>query len=182
MRLPQASWLPLCLYRQYTRCLRRRRSSCKFSTSNQPTSPVSSSGGSLAGSHVYPSSTPTSVPATPPAIGRATYASALSSFPPAPSDNDDISVGYDFIGSDGSHNTTSEATTSYHAPCFVDEEQCPAPFIVPPPTPPSRGLLPSWLLRPLLFLICAYSTCHQSLNSNDPLLPTRRTVCQAVQY
>jgi hypothetical protein len=124
---------------------------------------------------------PASVPAPPPAIGRATYASVLSSFPPAPSDDDDISVGYDFIGSDGSHNTTSEATTSYYAPCFVDEEQCPAPFIVPPPTPPSRGLLPSWLLRPLLFLICVYSTCHQSLNSNTSLLPNCRTVRQAVQ-
>ena len=132
-----------------------------------------------------PQPTPASVPAPPPAIGRATYASALSSFPPAPSDDDDISVGYDFIGSDGSPNTTtSEATsstTSYYAPCFVDEEQYPTPFIVPPPTPPSRGLLPSWILCPLLFLICAYSTCHQSLNLNTPLLPTRRTVRQAVQ-
>jgi hypothetical protein len=129
-----------------------------------------------------PQLAPASVPAPLPAIGRATYASALSSFPPAPSDDDDISVGYDFVGSDGSPNTTtSKATTSYYAPCFVDEEQCPIPFVVPPPTPPSRGLLPPWILRPLLFLICAYSMCHQSLNSNTPLLPTRRTVRQAVQ-
>jgi hypothetical protein len=58
----------------------------------------------------------------------------------------------------------------------------PCPFYSPPPTPRSRGLLPLWILRPLLFLICAYSTCHQSLNSNTQLLPTRRTVHQAVQY
>ena len=128
-----------------------------------------------------PQPTPASAPAPPHAIGRATYASALSSFPPALSDDDDISVEYDFLGSDSSPNTTNDATTSYYAPRFVDEEKCPDQFIVPPPTPPSRGLLPSWLLRPLLFLICAYSTCHQSLNSNTPLLPTRRTVRQAVQ-
>ena len=81
-----------------------------------------------------PQPAPASVPAPSPAIGRATYASALPSFPPAPSDNDDISVGYDFIGSDGhsSNTTTSEAPTPYYAPCFVDEEQCPTPFIVPP--------------------------------------------------
>jgi hypothetical protein len=124
-----------------------------------------------------------SVPAPPPAIGHATYASALSSFPPALSDDDDISVGYDFVGSDGSPNTTtSDAPTSYDAPCFVDEEQCPTPFVVPPPTPPSHGFLPSWILRPSLFLIYAYSsTCHQSLNSNTSLLPTCRTVRQVVQ-
>ena len=75
----------------------------------------------------------------------------------------------------------SNATTFYYAPCFMDEEQCPTPFIFQPPTQ-SRGFLLPWILHPLLFLICAYSTCHQSLKSNTPLVPTRPTTMpQAVQ-
>ena len=124
-----------------------------------------------------PSLAPSSVPASSPAIGRAIYASALSSFP-ASSDDDDLSIGYDFVDSDSNPNPTSDATTSYYdLASWTKNNVLSLSYI----NHPYSGFLLTWILHPLLFLICAYSTCHQSLNSNTPLLQTCHMVGQAVQ-
>ena len=155
-------------------CFSRHGPPCQFLTSSHPTPPVQPP------APAPHQSAPSSVPALSPAIDHATYASTLSSFP-ASLEDDNLSIGYDFIDSDSNPDPTSNITTSYYTPCFVDKEQCPIPFVRQPPTQ-SRGFLPTWILRPLLFLICSYSTCHQSLNLTTPLLePTHARLTDACQ-